>query len=138
MSKTSTALLAPIEGGAVLVAAYHWRHDPSCASAQMDLENAVDVWESARRCRHNPSPATSGRSILRCASPGMTHNSDTMRLAALGIKLTDVSRRLGVTYRAVAKASALGSRNFRAIVDALEIMDADQRAEWLEKSGVDK
>jgi hypothetical protein len=68
----------------------------------------------------------------------MTHNSDTMRLAALGIKLTDVSLRLGVTYRAVTKASASGSRNFRAIVDALEIMDADQRAEWLAKPGVDK
>jgi hypothetical protein len=39
-----------------------------------------------------------------------------------------------VTYRAVTKASASGSRNFRAIVDALEIMDADQREEWMGKT----
>jgi hypothetical protein len=68
----------------------------------------------------------------------MTHQTETIRLASLGIRLVDLAERLGVTYRGVTKASAVGGRNFRAIVDALEIMDAGQREEWMGRTGVDK
>ena len=50
MSRASTVPLAqtdPVER--VLRAAYHWRHDPACASAQADLEDAVDEWAASRQ-----------------------------------------------------------------------------------------
>jgi predicted transcriptional regulator len=64
-------------------------------------------------------------------STGMTRHDLTLRLQALGITAKQLAQRLGVTWRAVAKASANSSRNLTALIDALEIMTPEQRAAWL-------
>lgn len=64
-------------------------------------------------------------------STGMTKHDLTLRLQALGITAKQLAERLGVTWRAVAKASANNSRNLTALIDALEIMTPEQRAAWL-------
>jgi len=61
----------------------------------------------------------------------MTRHDLTMRLQALDITAKQLAQRLGVTWRAVAKASANSSRNLTALIDALEIMTPEQRVAWL-------
>jgi len=64
-------------------------------------------------------------------STDMTRHDLTMRLQALDITAKQLAQRLGVTWRAVAKASANSSRNLTALIDALEIMTPEQRVAWL-------
>ena len=64
-------------------------------------------------------------------STDMTRHDLTMRLQALDITAKQLAQRLGVTWRAVAKACANSSRNLTALIDALEIMTPEQRAAWL-------
>lgn len=55
----------------------------------------------------------------------------TLRLRAMNITAKQLGNRLGKAWRTVSYAAATNSLYLTALIDALEIMTPEQRAEWL-------